>query len=213
MNRITPRRRNPLSLAPIALLAIATGHACGQDYSAMINQALARQNAIVDQAQAQARQIVEANMRDPVVIQAWQQHQWLARQQGQPALDLASFAYQYAATAGFSGPGMRHYQRSSQEIAANEQAAWQGLRQAEAARGAAQAQWADSQSRNQQEAGRGLLGQGTFHAPNGSSMVLPHTWPANSYQFHQGHQYFVDGVGNYWLEDPSQRGWWIALRR
>ena len=206
------RRKPSRSLIAIALLVVA-GHVCGEDYNAMINEALARQNAIVNQAQAQARQVVEANMRDPVVIQAWQQHQWQASQQGLPALDLASFAYQYAATAGFSDHGMRNYQRTSQEIAANEQAAWQGLRQAEAARGAAQAQLADSQSRNLQEAGRGLLGQSTFHAPNGSSMALPHTWPANSYQFHQGHQYFVDGGGNYWLEDPNHRGWWIALRR
>lgn len=213
MDHTQPHRIRPRLLALIAPFAFLAGNVCGQDYSAMINQALARQNAIVDQAQAQAHQIVAAKMRDPVVVQAWQHHQRQARQQGQPALDLASFAYQYAATAGFSGPGMRHYQRTRQEIAANEQAVWQGVRQAEAARGAAQAQLADSHSRNLQEAGRGLLGQSTFHAPNGVSMALPHTWPANSYQFHQGHQYFVDGGGNYWLEDPNQRGWWIALRR
>ncbi|MBK7473688.1 MAG: hypothetical protein IPI73_26690 [Betaproteobacteria bacterium] len=51
-------------------------------------------------------------------------------------------------------------------------AAVQRLRQAEAQRGAAQQQQRDGYFANQQEAGRGLMGQSTFRAGNGSQVVL-----------------------------------------
>ncbi|MEO8133869.1 MAG: hypothetical protein ABI831_07840 [Betaproteobacteria bacterium] len=59
-------------------------------------------------------------------------------------------------------------------------AAVQRLRDAQASPGAAQQQQRDSYFANQPEAGRGLMGQSTFRAQNGTQTVLPHTWQANT---------------------------------
>ncbi len=85
----------------------------------------------------------------------------------------------------------------------------QGLRGAEAARGQAQQTQRDRYFANQQEAGRQLMGQSTYVAPNGAPLVLPHTWQRNSVHEHQGQRYRVDAAGEYFVLGSD--GWWYPL--
>ena len=85
----------------------------------------------------------------------------------------------------------------------------QGLRDAQAARGAAQQAQRDGYARNQQEAGLGLMGQSRYVAPNGAALQLPHTWQKNSTQQYQGQTYRVDHMGQYHVLGSD--GWWYPL--
>ena len=69
----------------------------------------------------------------------------------------------------------------------------------------------DSYSRNQQEAGRQLMGNSTFTAANGAQTVLPHTWQANTTHQHQGNTYHVDPSGQYWVQ--ATNGYWYPLKK
>lgn len=79
-------------------------------------------------------------------------------------------------------------------------------------RGQAQHQQRDSYFRNQQEAGRGLMGQSTYYtAPNGAQYQLPHTWQRNTTHVYQNNTYHVDQTGQYYIR--GQDGWWYPLQR
>jgi hypothetical protein len=67
----------------------------------------------------------------------------------------------------------------------------------------------DSYSRNQQEAGRDLMGQSTYVAPNGAPLQLPHTWQKNTTHKHQGQTYQDDQTGQYHVRGAN--GWWYPL--
>ena len=94
---------------------------------------------------------------------------------------------------------------------ANEMAAVQRLRDAQAGRGAAMQQQRDSYFANQGEAGRGLMGQSTYRAGNGASAALPHTWQANTRHEYQGNTYHVDQSGQYFVRGGN--GYWYPLAR
>lgn len=196
--------------AMIALLvALAAGGAAqAQDYNAMIQQSMARMNAIVGQAEQRVHHVVQQRMHDPAVQAAWQQY--VARSGGRPAMNYPTFTYNYVYTNGFSAQGMAHMRANEAGIQQREAAAWQGLRQAEAARGAAQQGQRDAYSANQQEAGRQLMGQSTYQAPNGHRLQLPHTWQPNTTVQHQGQTYHVDASGQYHV--LASDGWWYPLR-
>ena len=113
-------------------------------------------------------------------------------------------------TNGYSAQGIAHARANEAGIANAERAKVQQLREAEAQRGAAQQQHRDTYARNQQEAGRQLTGQSTYIAPNGSSLVLPHTWQPNTQHVHQGQTYRVDASGQYQV--LAADGWWYPLQ-
>jgi hypothetical protein len=142
---------------------------------------------------------------------AYQQHLARAQQTGQRPYDFPTFTYYYVATRGFSADGVAHLRGVDQQNQAKERAAWQGLQQAQAARGAAQQQWMNGYSANQQEAGRQLMGNSTFQAANGATAVLPHTWQANTTHNYQGNTYHVDQSGQYWVHTGN--GYWAPLQR
>jgi hypothetical protein len=160
----------PIAIAALLVAAFTSGGASAQDYNAMIQQRMARMNAIVGQAEQRVAQVVQN---------------------------------------GFSAAGTAHMRANEAGIQQREAAAWQGLRQAEAARGAAQQGQRDAYAANQQEAGRQLLGQSTYLAPNGYRLQLPHTWQPNTTVQHQGQTYHVDAGGRYHV--LAANGWWYPL--
>jgi len=199
----------PLRLAAALLLACAAAAASAQDYAAMIRQSLARQQAAVDGAQQRVQGAMQQRMQDPQVQAAYQQYAWRMQQAGQRPMDFPTFTYNYIYTNGFSAAGIAHARANEAGIAQREAAAVQGLRQAEQNRAQAMQAQRDGYFRNQQEAGRGLMGQSTYVAPNGAQLALPHTWQPNTTQVYQGNTYHVDASGQYHV--LAANGWWYPV--
>ncbi len=197
------------TLALTALLSCLSLPAQAQDYGAMVRQQMALMNANIARGQQQLDQMVQQRMQDPAVQQAWQQY--LYQTGGRPAMNYARFTYNYIYTNGFSAAGIAHARSTEAGNQAREQAAWQGLRQAEQASAQALQGWRNGYHANQQEAGRQLMGQSTYLAPNGQPLVLPHTWPRNSTQQYQGQTYHVDASGQYHVW--AANGGWYPLAR
>lgn len=167
------------------------GDFTSMDLNALNNQWAAAQNA---QMQPMLNNIVQQNMNNPQVQQAYHQH----RMQG-GQLSPEQFAYEWAATAGFSPPGVAAYRQSEQSNQSKEQAAWQGVQEAEQQRGAAQSEMAAHYNYNQQVAGQNLRSQATYATPVGPQ-VLPYNLAPGDYHTPQG-KYFVDAQRNYWFVD------------
>ena len=193
-----------LSMALLAALPIA---AAAQDYGAMIQQQMNAMNQNIARGQQQVNQIVQQRMQDPQVQAAYREY--VARAGGRPAMDYPTFTYNYVYTNGFSAPGTAQARANEAGIQARERASVQGLRDAQAARGQAQQAQRDGYSRNQQEAGVGLLGQSTYVAPDGAPLQLPHTWQKNTTHQYQGQTYRVDEAGQYQVLGGN--GWWYPL--
>lgn len=181
----------------IARAATATAFALlafpaqAQDYQAMIQQSMARMNAIVAQAENRMQGAVQQRMQDPAVQAAWQQY--VARSGGRPSMNYPTFTYYYIYTNGFSAQGMAHMRATESGIQQREAAAWQGVRQA--------------------EAGRGLMGQSTYQVTSQAGTwrtQLPHTWAANTTVQYQGHLYHVDAGGRYHVQGND--GAWYPLQ-
>lgn len=190
-----------------ALLVGAAAPAGAQDFNAMIQQSMARMNAIVGQAEQRVNGAVQQRMQDPAVQAAWQQY--VASTGGRPAMNYPTFTYYYIYTNGFSAGGMAHMRATEAGIQQREATAWQGVRQAEAGRAAAQQGQRDAYFANQQEAGRQLMGQSTYRAPDGYRLQLPHTWQPNTTVQYQGRTYHVDAGGRYHVQGAD--GWWYPL--
>ena len=211
---------NTERIAPLALAVACTAAALfatlfgtpahAQDYGAMVQQSMARMNQIVAQSQQGVNNLVQQRMQDPQVQASYQQYLAQMQAAGRQAMDFPTYTYNHIYTRGFSSDGMRHAQANESNIQANERAAWQRLRQAEAQRGQAQQAQRDGYFANQQEAGRQLMGQSTYTAPNGAQMQLPHTWQANTVHEYQGNTYGVDASGQYHV---YSNGWWYPVQR
>jgi hypothetical protein len=197
--------------ATVAAVAGFANSACAQDYGAMLNQSIARMNNIVAQAQQASNNMVQQRMQDPQVQAAYRQYLGQMQSSGQRAMDFPSYTYNWIYTRGYSADGIRHARANEAGMQAREHAAWQGLQQAQAQRGQAQQAQRDSYFANQQEAGRGLMGQSTYTVPNGAQMQLPQTWQANTTHQHQGNTYGVDASGQYHVLGAN--GWWYPVQR
>lgn len=202
-----PGRRLARRALGLAALALLSAPAAAQDYDLLIRQALARQNAVVNQAQNQVQRIVAQRMQDPAVQAAYARY--VQQSGGRPAMDYPTYTYYFVYTGGFSAQGMAHMRANEGAIQQREAAAWQGVRQAEAQRAQAQQQHRDGYHIQQQEAGRRLMGQSTYVLPNGQGLQLPHTWPANSTHQYQGQTYHVDAGGRYHV--LAGNGLWYPL--
>lgn len=171
----------------------------GMDITSMYNAMAAQQNA---QMQQQTQQIVLQVMQNPRFQGMYQQH--LA---SGGSSTPEQYAYNYAATGGFTESGMRNYQNSEAASAAKIQGAWQGEQKAIQGYRDAYNGYASGYSSNQQEVGNSLMGNSTYVQPDsGSSSVLPHTWQTNSYNSFNGNTYYVDQSGQYYLLDPNNSG-------
>jgi len=212
MSRFPTATRAPLAamLAWLLLAALpATGAA--QNFDAMIRQQMEQMNRMIAQGQQQVQQVVAQRMQDPQVRAAYQQYLARARAGGRPAMDFPPYTYNYVYTRGFSPDSVAHARANEANIAQREQAAIQGWREAQARRGQAQQEQRDRYFANQQEAGRGLLGQSTYTGAAGWQAQLPHTWQPNTRHVHQGNTYHVDASGQYYVRGVD--GWWYPLRR
>ena len=95
-----------LPLLASAAAALTATPAAAQNYDLLIRQALARQNAVVNQAQNQVQRIVQQRMQDPAVQAAYQRY--VQQSGGRPAMDYPTYTYYYIYTNGFSAQGMAH---------------------------------------------------------------------------------------------------------
>jgi hypothetical protein len=193
--------------AAAAMLLLAAASAQAQNFDLLIQQQMQAMNANIARGQQMVNQAVQQRMHDPQVQAAYRQY--VARSGGRPAMDYPTFTYNWIYTAGFSAGGIEHARATEAGIQSRERAAVQGLREAEAARGRAQQAQRDGWFRNQQEAGRQLMGNNTYVAPNGAPMVLPHTWQRDTIHDYQGQRYRVDASGQYFVLGAN--GWWYPL--
>jgi len=170
-------------------------NAANAAFNARLNAAMnANQNAIVSQ-----------NLNDPRVQAAYRQH---LEQGGRYTRE--QFAYMYAATGGFTPQGIAYFNATEARNNANEQAALNRLRQAQAERAQAQANLWAGYHRNNAEVGNLLQGNSTYTNPNtGSNYVLPHTLQAGqTYRDNAGNYFQTDARGNKYI---YTNGWWLPL--
>ena len=200
-----------IAATSLAFAAALPLPAAAQDYGAMVQQSMNRMNQIVANSQQGVNNIVQQRMQDPQVRAAYYQYAMQMRASGQQAMDFPTYTYNYIYTRGFTRDGMAQARANEANIRSNERAAVQGLRDAEARRGAAMQQQRDGYFNNQQEAGRALMGQSTFHAANGTQAVLPHTWQPNTRHEYQGNTYHVNESGQYFVRGAD--GWWYPINR
>lgn len=205
--RTLAARLRTAALALVCTLPLA-GHA--QNYDAMIQQQMNAMNANIARGQQMVNGIVQQRMADPQVQAGYRQYLAQMRAAGRPPMDYPTYTYNWVYTNGFSAQGIAHARANEAGIAANERAAVQRLRDAEQQRGAAQQVQRDRYFANQQEAGRQLLGQSTYVAPDGAALALPHTWQRNTTHVHQGRTYHVDAGGQYHVLGAN--GWWTPLQ-
>ncbi|MBL8590960.1 MAG: hypothetical protein JNK46_20680 [Methylobacteriaceae bacterium] len=185
------------------LAALWAGSAAAQDLNAMNNAFNARMNA---QMGAMQNSIIQQNLNNPQVMAMYRQH---LAQGGR--MSPQQFAYAYAATGGFSAQGYANYQATSNQIAAQQQQAMQGYRAAQDASRQAIGAWNQGFSNNMQEAGRNLMGQGSYVDPRSGGNValnyLPSAGP--SYNPQTGMYYAQDGAGRYWASRGD--GYWVPM--
>lgn len=187
------------------VLATLAGSAAAQDFDAMIRQQLQAGQALSMQMQQAEQQIVQQTMQNPDCQAKYRQH--LA---GGGQLSYLQFAYQYAATGGFSPQGIANYRRSEQANQAAEQATWNGYRNAQDQRGAAQAAYSDAYFAGQAEQGRVMQGQSTWTDPTtGQSRALSYLG-GNAYADpNTGQQFVRDGNGQFYAQGPD--GQWYPM--
>ena len=211
MNHSTFR---PLTLIAATALAVAAAlptEASAQDYGAMLRQSQMQSNQMTQQMNQMMNGMLQQKMQDPKVRAGYNQYLGQMRSRGLPTVDFRTYTERYIATAGFTPEGKAFARNVDAGIQAKDQASLRGLRDAEAARGQAQQNNRDVYFRNQQEAGRGLMGQSTYHGPNGFQPQLPHTWQKNSQHNYQGHTYRVTETGQYQVLGAN--GWWQSINR
>lgn len=203
---------NRIPFLPAVALALCTAlPAAAQDmYGAMIQQQMAAMNANIARGQQMVNDAVRQRMADPQVQAGYRQYLAQMRAAGRPAMDYPTYTYNWIYTAGFSARGIEHARATEAGISRAEHAKLQELRAAEAQRGQAQQVQRERYFANQQEAGRGLMGQSTYLAPNGAAFALPHTWQPNTQHSYQGQTYRVDAGGHYHVLGVD--GWWYPLQ-
>ncbi|MCK8785838.1 hypothetical protein M0638_15775 [Roseomonas sp. NAR14] len=177
----------------------------GPDYGAMVEQQQRQMQMQQQQMQQQTAAVVQRTMQDPNCWAMYQQH----RAQG-GTLSYPQFAYQYAATGGFTAQGMQQYRQTELQNQRREQQSWQGVQEAERQRAQAQQQYADGYSRNLQESGRTMQGNGTWTDPyTGQQRVLPYMGPNGYTDPRTGQNFMRDGAGNYFAQAPN--GSWYRM--
>lgn len=181
------------------------GYDLGPDYGAMIQQTLQQQQARNAAMQQMEQAIVQRAMQDPNCAAMYRQHQ---AQGGM--LPYAQFAYQYAATGGFTPDGIARYRSSEQDNQRREQAAWGGYRAAQDERGAAQQTHMDGYAHNQNEAGEVLRGNTSWVDPtSGETRALSYTGAYAYTDPASGRQYRRDTSGQYYAQGAD--GLWYAM--
>ena len=183
------------------------GYNIGPDYGAMLREQQARGQQLDREMQARTADIVQRTMQNPDCYAKYQQH---LAQGG--TLSYPQFAYQYAATGGFTPDGIQRYRTSEQQNQQREHQAWQDWQRAQRERGQAQQQYADGYSRNQNQAGDVLQGRSWWIDPTtGQRQSLAYIGPNQGYVDHQtGNRYWRDESGRYAVQVPSGQWYWMV---
>ncbi len=177
----------------------------------MINAEMGQMNANINAGQQQINAMVQQRMQDPQVQASYQAYLRQCQMSRQYPMDFPTYTYNYIYTNGFSAQGTALARANENANNTKVYNAWQGEQQAEAARGQAQAGYAEGYQANNAEFGNTLQGNSTFVAPDGEQMVLPHTWADNTTNYYNGNYYHVDQSGNYYVYGTD--GNWYPLRK
>jgi hypothetical protein len=173
----------------------------------MLREQQARSQQLDREIQARTADIVQRTMQNPDCYAKYQQH---LAQGG--TLSYPQFAYQYAATGGFTPDGIQRYRRSEQQNQQKEHQAWLDWQRAQRERGQAQQQNADRYSRNQNQAGDVLQGRSWWIDPTtGQRQSLAYIGPNQGYVDHQtGNRYWRDEQGRYAVQTPNGQWYWMV---
>ena len=176
--------------------------ASAQDIDSMLQQELQKSAAMTEQMQQMQNGIVNQNMQNPQVQAMYQNY--LA---SGGTMSLQDFAYQYAATGGFSERGKQIYNDTTRNIQQRDQAALDDYRQNQQQNNQAinDMRW-DSEDRTARARGNLLNGTTDYVDPNtGQTYNLPHTAPGGSqyYDPNSGDYFNNDDNGNYYRQDSE----------
>lgn len=203
-------------LATAALFSLAgpasgqpyrNGYDIGPDYGAMLREQLSRSQQLDREMQAHTADIVQRTMQNPDCHAKYQQH---LAQGG--TLSYPQFAYQYAATGGFTPDGIQRYRASEQQNQQREQQAWQELQRAQQQRSQAQQDYAEGYRRNQSQAGDVLQGRSWWSDPTtGQTHSLPYLGVNQGYMDPRtGNRFWRDQAGRYAVQSPSGQWYWMT---
>ena len=192
---------------PASAQLYQNGYDIGPDYGAMLREQLKHNQQLDRDIQARTAEIVQQTMQNPDCYAKYQQH---LAQGG--TLSYPQFAYQYAATGGFTPEGIQRYRMSERQNQQREYQTWQEWQRAQQQRGQAQQQYADSYHRNQNQAGDVLQGKSWWINPTtGQRQALPYLGPNQGYVEPQsGNRYWRDGAGRYAVLTPSGQWYWMT---
>ena len=178
-----------------------SGYNLGPDYGAMLQQQLQQSQRLTRQMQQAENNVVQQLMHNPDCIAKYQQHR-----AGGGNLSFEQFAYQYAATGGFSAQGMARLRQSEHANQQREQSAWQDYQQAQQQRGQAQQAYAEGYSANQQEAGRVMQGNSSWVDPaTGGTRALAYTGANDAVDTNTGQRFHRDESGQYYAQGADGR--------
>jgi len=195
-------RRYLLPLALLQLLGACTadaqvfqgGYDLGPDFGAMIEQQLQQGNQLAAQMREQEQQIVQQLMQNPDCVARYQQH--VAAGGG---LSFPQFAYQYAATAGFSNDGIARFRDNERRNLEGERRAWAGYRGAQDQRAITQNGYAEGYFANQVEAGNVLQGNSSWIDPaSGQNRALAYSGQNTIVDPATGQTFYRDDSGQYY---------------
>ena len=197
-----------LFVLPIVLLStwFPPASARAQNYEAMIQQELQKGQAMNAQMQAMQRGIVQQNMQNPRVREMYQGY---LRSGG--TLSFETYAYNYAATGGFTPEGMARYRLSESQIQQNERRAIEDYRASQAASAEALGRMHERNSEIAHARGNLLNGTTDYRNPRtGAEYNLPHTLPDESVfrDPASGNVFRNDAQGNY---QEEEEGTWEQL--
>ncbi len=194
--------------AGIVALLLLPSYAHSQDYNAMMQQWQQQDQALTNQMRQMENGIVQGNMQNPQVQQMYQTY---ISQGG--TMTFQQFAYNYAATAGFTPDGMARRNQNERQIQQNDQRALQGYRENQQQN----SQWMQQMHQRNSEIAhqRGNLLNGTtdyVDPSTGQRYNLPHTVQPNTqlYDPNSGQGFYNNPQGNYYRQDPN--GWDYELQ-
>lgn len=189
----------------VSLPSIPDAHA--QNYEAMIQQQLQQGEIMSQQMRQMESGIVQRNMQNPEVQARYQQY----RASG-GTMSFDQFAYQYAATAGFTPDGVGRWNQSERSIQQREQQAVQQYRQNQEQNAEALRQMHQRNADIARQRGNLLNGTTDYIDPStGERHNLPHTIQPNTGYYDSGTNqgYYNDPQGNYYRGTPN--GDWQEL--
>ncbi len=195
------------SMVALAAAVLLASSAEAQDYSAMIQQQLQQGELMSQQMRQMESGIVRSNMQNPEVQARYQQY----RASG-GMMSLEQFAYQYAATAGFTPDGVARWNQSERGIQQRDQQSLQDYRANQARNAEMLQQNFQRNSEIARQRGNLLNGTTDYVDPStGSRYNLPHTVQPNTgfYDPATSQGYYNDAQGNYYRGNSD--GSWQQL--